>query len=373
MSLQDWMKRDALPLWLDVGVDHTYGGFHEAIGLDGNAVSLFRRARVICRQIYVFALAHRLGQAAGAHAATVQGLTFLKARFLRPDGTIWARLSPNGDVADPGLSLYDQAFLLFALAACAEIDLERDDCTRRALQVVEALNRDWANPAGGYIEREGEAYQANAHMHLFEASLAWEALDPLGPWTALADSIGERALTKFIDPASGALREFFNADWSMAETEAGRLIEPGHLFEWAWLLARWSHLRQRQDALVAAKRMFSVASRHGVDRVRGVTINELWDDLSVRSGRARLWPQTEWLKASVRLGSMSEGPEAESYASEAQAAAWGLGLYFDTKIPGLWRDKMLEDGGFIDEPAPASSFYHIACALDEAQSFGVAV
>ena len=26
---------------------------------------------------------------------------------------------------------------------------------------------------------------------------------------------------------------------------------------------------------------------------------------------------------------------------------------------------MKEDGGFVDEPSPASSFYHIACGLSE--------
>jgi mannose/cellobiose epimerase-like protein (N-acyl-D-glucosamine 2-epimerase family) len=32
-------------------------------------------------------------------------------------------------------------------------------------------------------------------------------------------------------------------------------------------------------------------------------------------------------------------------------------------LRGLWRDKLLADGTWIDEPAPASSFYHIIDAL----------
>ena len=32
---------------------------------------------------------------------------------------------------------------------------------------------------------------------------------------------------------------------------------------------------------------------------------------------------------------------------------------------GAWRDKRRADGGFVDEPAPASSLYHITGALDE--------
>jgi mannose-6-phosphate isomerase len=43
----------------------------------------------------------------------------------------------------------------------------------------------------------------------------------------------------------------------------------------------------------------------------------------------------------------------------------GLWLYLDTPVPGLWWDRLRPDGGFVDEPAPASSFYHIACAIAE--------
>ena len=46
-------------------------------------------------------------------------------------------------------------------------------------------------------------------------------------------------------------------------------------------------------------------------------------------------------------------------------------LFLDVPLRGLWRDKMHYDGTFLSEPAPASSFYHIACAIDELrQSIG---
>jgi len=32
-------------------------------------------------------------------------------------------------------------------------------------------------------------------------------------------------------------------------------------------------------------------------------------------------------------------------------------------VRGLWRDKLLDDGTWVDEPAPASSFYHVIDAL----------
>jgi mannose/cellobiose epimerase-like protein (N-acyl-D-glucosamine 2-epimerase family) len=84
-----------------------------------------------------------------------------------------------------------------------------------------------------------------------------------------------------------------------------------------------------------------------------VAIDELDDQLAVRSGRARLWPQTERLKAALVM------PGERSTDHPVQALR-GLQVYLEPT--GLWRDKQEPDGNFVEEPAPASSLYHIAAA-----------
>jgi mannose/cellobiose epimerase-like protein (N-acyl-D-glucosamine 2-epimerase family) len=64
----------------------------------------------------------------------------------------------------------------------------------------------------------------------------------------MADEIAELALSKFIDPKSGGLREYYDGDWNAAPGVDGRIVEPGHQFEWAWLLLRWGQLAGRDDA-----------------------------------------------------------------------------------------------------------------------------
>ena len=53
----------------------------------------------------------------------------------------------------------------------------------------------------------------------------------------------------------------------------------------------------------------------------------------------------------------------DDFLAHAARAADGLWTYLDTPVVGLWRDKMLDDETFVDEPAPASSFYHIIGAI----------
>ena len=357
-QLGRWLKLNALPVWAALGVDAN-GAFAEALDNDGAQVGDFRRARVQARQAYVYSLAWSWGWGDGYRALVERGLARFAVTNRREDGLYRTRVSGTGAVLDDTASLYDQAFVLLATATAVEAGLDVDQC-RRTAATIQASLHSLALPQGGWREPVGPAFQANAHMHLLEAVLAWEALEPGGPWTGMADTVVGLARAHFVDAEGGFLREFFSPDWRPAEGDAGRLVEPGHQFEWAWLLTRWGRLRGDQWALEAARRLFCVGER-GLDPAREVAIDELDETLQRRSSRARLWPQTEWLKASLILAEEAVGEERRRLIDSAAAAFRGLGLYLAPT--GLWQDKLGADGVFeTTEPAPASSLYHIVAA-----------
>jgi hypothetical protein len=117
-------------------------------------------------------------------------------------------------------------------------------------------------------------------MHLLESALAWSALDDDPGWRRMADGLVTLCLEKMIEPASGALREFFAADWTPAPETAGRICEPGHHYEWAFLLDRWATLTDRKKP-EAVGRLIAFADAHGIDPVRGVAINAVLVDGTV--------------------------------------------------------------------------------------------
>ena len=349
-----WLKMSALPLWSTLGVAAD-GGFVEALDEDGAVVGDFRRARVQARQAYVFSLGSEWGWGEGYAALVERGLARFETTNLRQDGLYRTRVSADGEALDETASLYDQAFVLLATASAAAAGVDPDRQRRTAARIVASL-QVLRLPGGGWRELAGHPFQANAHMHLLEATLAWEAVDPDWPWAALGDEIVALARTRFIDDRGGFLREFFEEDWRPAEREAGRLVEPGHQFEWAWLLTIWGRRRGDPSAEETARRLFFCGER-GLDAARGVAVDELDDTLALRSARARLWPQTEWLKAALILAETAEGDERERLICCAGQAMRGLNLYL--KPIGLWRDKLGADGLFEAEPAPSSSLYHL--------------
>jgi mannose/cellobiose epimerase-like protein (N-acyl-D-glucosamine 2-epimerase family) len=363
-AIERWLHGTAFPVWWSLGADHLGGGFHEALDDDGKAVLAPRRARVQARQVYSYAAAGLLGWPGPWRAAVGHGLDYMLSRYRRPDGLFRTLVNADGSPADDTVMVYDQAFVLFALASAAKATPERAPELRAiARKLVVALYEQFGAGPGLREAAGATPYQSNPHMHLLEASLAWEELDGDPFWRGLADDLVELALSRFIDPESGALREFFDERWAPAAGLAGRIVEPGHQFEWAWLLERWGRSRDDRRARAAARQLFRIGTA-GVDRSRQVAVNALLDDLSVHDAGARLWPQTERLKAALIL-SAEPGAQAKDYEAEAVDALEGLTGYLAEPLAGLWRDKREPGGAFVAEPAPASSFYHIVCAIAE--------
>ena len=113
------------------------------------------------------------------------------------------------------------------------------------------------------------------------------------------------------------------------------------------------------------RRLVEIGEAHGVDPARDVAVNELWDDFSPKDTAAKLWPQTERLKAWCAMLENARNPqEAQLACEKIDVAAQALQRYFLKEPAGLWQEVMLPDGSFTQEPCKASSFYHIVCAIE---------
>lgn len=355
----DWLRQSALPLWATLGQDED-GRFAEAISLDGHVMKVARRARVQARQIWAYAEAGRLGWSGPWRRAVRLGVERLEAEYLRHDGLCRTLLTAEGAPLDDTAMLYDQAFVLLALQA-AQGQAKDPAAIEQCAVKIRDLLQSQRLPDGGWREQGEHPYQANAHMHLLEACLAWEEGGGDAGWTAMADEIIGLAQTRFIDPEGGFLREFFDERWRPATGETGRLVEPGHQFEWAWLLARRGRLRSDAVLLNCARRLYDFGAK-GISDGR-VALDAINADGRPRGERARLWPQTEWLKAALILAETAEDGDRRRYLTDASDALRALWLYLAPN--GAWRDKRLGHKGFMNEAAPASSFYHIMGAFGQ--------
>ena len=372
-KLRHWLFDAALPLWTDVGVDSAAGSFVEAIGLvDGAPSRAAHRCFVQSRQVYSLIEAGRLGWTGDWKGLAGRALDWHLASFRLADGTFAHGANASGSITDHRFDLYDQAFVLFGLAHAGHaIPERRAECVSIADELLSGLELYYRHPVMGFEETSPPTapLRANPHMHLLEAALAWEEADGGECWSKLADDIMELALARLIDASSGCIHEFFNREWAPLMDDQGRQIEPGHHFEWAWLAQRWGRKRARPDALRAAHRLFEIGMQHGLCPHRNMVVLELNDDYSPRVPIARLWGQTEWLKAALIFAAHAKGETRIVYLESALSALRAMEQFIVSAPSGLWRDKVGQNGVFVDEPAPASSLYHIVCAVAELVRF----
>ena len=340
-----WLFEDALPLWAERGLD-PQGGFHDQLDDDGRPVDAPKRARVQGRQVMVFAEAGRLGWSGDWRAQVEHGLAFLD-RMGDADGVTPSTFGTGAGEVD----LYDQAFVLLALAYDT-----RPEAAGRAGRLWRALQARFpGDPGFREPEPAPSPLQSNPHMHLYEAVLAWRALNPVAPWRQAPAMFRRMTLELFIDPATGLLGERFAADGTLAADEAW----PGHQFEWGWLLLHDAEATPSTDAV--AERLIRLGADLGVDRKREVAIFSHRLDGRKIDPEARLWSQTERLRAALAM--RTRRPKDPFWEAEALAAFGAIRRFLSEPGGGLFRDRMRADGTLVVEPSKASTLYHLMSAF----------
>ncbi len=364
-TAKTWLFAHALPLWWSQGFDRSSHCFHERLRLDGAPdAALPRRARVQARQTFVYARAGRMGWDGPWQEALEAGVETLLKRCIRSDGGTRHLLAPNGDAADNRRDLYDLAFVSFALAEAALARDHDQTLIAEAQRLVGWAENAWADAFGGFQEGDispTPPRRQNPHMHMLEAMLALHDATGADDDLKRADRIATLFEERFFDAKHGALPEYYEEDWRPRSGEQGLIVEPGHHFEWSWLLHRWGDKRgdRMRDQ---AERLRIHAEVYGVNARNGAVYDELYVDGRARTRTSRLWPHTERLKANVVRFERARDINAADCAVQAFDT---LQRYLDMPRVGLWRDRMNEDGSFVEEAAPASSLYHIALALSE--------
>lgn len=365
-----------LPLWAEHGWDRRHGGFHERLDRDLRPIDLgYKRLLVQCRQLYSFSQAVLLGERRYLPLIG-DGFAWLRAHYWDAAQGGWIfKATPEGRPLDPMKDTYGHAFVLFA---CAYVHRATGDAEPIALahRTLDLLEVKLAAPAGGFFEaaeadwtpRPGLRLQ-NPHMHLLEALVALDeaAGGAAGGLTGEARfrdgarAIGRLFLSKLFDPSTGTLGEYFDQDWK-PDAARGHIVEPGHHCEWSWLLHRLAARVGDEALAVAADRLFDHALVHGWDAERGGVYDEVDRSGRIVTGRKRIWPLTEAVKAAAtrwrRTGAAADRTRLEQFTAFL-LSRYGL-------AEGRWHEHLERDLSVFNDTLPGSTTYHLLLAAVEA-------
>lgn len=360
----------ALVVWADAGVDRRDGDFVEALTVDGTPLpDLPRRGRTQARQILTFAMAHALGDDADGRllAAATRGYDTLRRKYMHRDGGLLMAVHPDGTVADGHRYAYEQAFLLMA-----EGWLHRATGDARHAAAAEAtwqwlqetlLDREHDGFRIGVPDDRDDPRQQNPHMHLFEACLL-NAAHIGGDWRRRADWLYGLFVRHFYDAGERCLHEFFRADWSPHPRDGDRL-DPGHHFEWTWLLGFYARMTGTVPPQLTS--LYRYGERYGLN-ARRLGRDEIYPRGRVLRPTSRLWVQCEVTKGHLTLLRLTGNPVFLARAQETLARLVDDYLRPDS---GCWYDQLDDSGAVVSENSPASTLYHLYVAFAECRAMAV--
>ncbi|WP_175943030.1 AGE family epimerase/isomerase [Burkholderia pyrrocinia] len=349
-QLRHHFEHVALPIWRGSGFDHTLQLPFEAVDPATHAPLPVTRYRAMAcaRQLFVFAQA---GDA--AHAATLFDSLCSRFRDARHGGWIYS-VDAQGAPLDTTKDLYTHAFIVFACAAWHAAS--GDTAARTVAEETAALIQDRFAPRRGDalldaarhadFSSSGSGALQNPLMHLTEAWLA--AADAFGD-AAFDDALARTTLAverTFVDAATGCVAE-------LPLGAADNRFEPGHQFEWFYLVDA-AGARLAQTGLPGAlSRAFMFAEQYGVDAQTGGVCAALDAQGACIDGTQRIWAQTEYLRAlATHGGTPASAPLAQQIGRFAARFLHPRG----------WFECKTADGQVSRADMPSTTPYHLATA-----------
>ncbi|MDV7141308.1 AGE family epimerase/isomerase [Tropicimonas sp. TH_r6] len=372
-----------LPAWLDIALPAGTGPapvVEELPDLKGPTTTLAQ-----ARTAFMLAQLGRMGGNARLIEAAHRINAFVLLYLRDEDGGCRYAVNPDGSPLEtPEAKLrrtYDQSFVLLALVTLRDgmSEAVSEDDIARCWSFIETTLSD---PAAGALWEDdrmaakgaapGDLRAQNPHMHMLEALLQCFEVTGDQIWAERARRMVAAGERYFIDPATGAVREFVGHDLLPIDTPEGRRREPGHQYEWAWLLHRHAVLTGDAAAEQRVGRMRGFATAHGW-RTEGPMAGSLYDALdadgTVTEPTHLLWPLTEAGK--FHAATARDMDDARSARRAREIAGVIFGRYFAADGSPSWVNQF-DGAGMVTWDAGLSRLlYHVALFVTEGASAGL--
>lgn len=357
----DFLYNKLLSQWLEHGLHPEHGYSYESLNHDWS-VNPVGRIRLLtqCRQLYTFSHAYVETNDPKWRAPLNKLFNFIVAHYWQNDA--WA-FSLNDDLSlkDKHSDCYALAFVLLAFSYYFKATNDQ-----QALAYIEKthhfLQTKMSSTSGGFLESyprtEDSIRRQNPHMHLLEGYLAAYQITHKAAYKIEINKLLDLLSAHFFDHTTDSLIEFFDQNWK-PDTNLGTKIEPGHHFEWVWLLFQTEKIVPAEKNMIMAEALWAKACRYGFDPKGGI-YNQI-DAISgkVLDAEKRIWPITEYMKALCTFKA-----SAASTQTELNKALDFIFSHY-LKNDGAWHEYLDPENKPKPHPLPGTTSYHLFLSLVE--------
>lgn len=369
----DWVVQKALPLWSAAGYDRARRLYHERLTFDATPiVTSDLRLMVQARQIATFCRAS-LDGVFNASQDALDCLAEVQKRYWRSDNQLgWVfALGVDGRPSKTTRDLYAHAFILYAYAWTYHLSRDRNllKTANETIKEIEIIFQEGVEGFVSEVPGDNSMRCQNPHMHLLEAYLVLFEVTDDQFYLDKAQHIVALVKNKFINSRSGMVMEFLASDWTPCKEFGYNAVEPGHLFEWSWLINEVIRLNpegsNKKNLYTIAERLFTIGVQYGI--VNDAVCDGITDDGTITHTSTRIWPQTEFIRLlAYRSKRLTTNPQnmAENCFLVTMTRIF-FSSYAPNFLQGGWFDRRNAKGKATVDHMPASSLYHIYGAARE--------
>ncbi|MFK0086276.1 AGE family epimerase/isomerase [Pseudomonas sp. NPDC090755] len=347
-EVQAHFDQRIVPLWLGPGWNADMALPFEALDEEARPLPVQRyRAMACARQLYLFS--SRIEQP-GARERAAALFRSLQRHFHDAEHGGWFySIDAQGKPLDRRKDLYTHAFIIFACAHYWGQVREQlvESTLNAALNVISerfaredglyeaSLGEDWADLGSGPLQ--------NPLMHLAEAFLGTLAVRDDAQVQAALVALADAMQAHFVDEQHGVVLE-------KPRGAVDNWFEPGHQFEWFFLLET-SDLLRGSTLHASLERAFGYAELKGV---RGTAVLAMLDaDGAIKDATQRIWAQAEYLRALALRTDNAEKVFVQLRALQQHF------LHADG-----WHECRDASGAVSRSDMPSTTPYHLATCLE---------
>lgn len=350
-SVREHFAERIVPLWQGPGWNADMALPFEALDAKHQPLPVQRyRAMACARQLYLFS--SRIEQPGAAERAAALFRSLQRHFHDAEHGGWFYSIDADGKPLDRRKDLYTHAFIVFACAHYWGKVREGlvESALNAALEIIEeqfarddglyeaVLGEDWSDLGSGPLQ--------NPQMHLAEAFLQTLAVRQDDAAQAALLQLCTALQAQFIDPTHGVMLE-------KPRGAVDNWFEPGHQFEWFYLLDT-SPLLRGTPLHASISRAFEYAERCGVKDAAVLASLDVGG--KVIDATQRIWAQAEYLRALA----LKPGNEAK-LMTQLKA------LEDDFLHAGGWHECRDGQGAVSRHDMPSTTPYHLATCLEGLQ------
>lgn len=352
-SLRAHYTERVLPIWRGPGFNPELHLPFEAVSArDHRPLPPTRyRAMACARQLFVFSQAGDL-----AHAERLFGSLQRYFEDQQHGGWFYS-VDANGTPKECEKDLYTHAFVIFATAEYVRRSGSREALAvlERTVELVDArfavgehapallnavMSENFSTVVGTPLQ--------NPLMHLTEAWLAAGAATGSDVFDTRLQSLATAMARTFVDPNTGCIAE-------LPIGSSGNRLEPGHQFEWYFLVLGSAHPAFVASGLHASlSSAFEFARRYGVDPETGGVCAAVDAQGGMLDATQRIWAQTEYLRALAIYDSVRGDASLQHEISRFRSRF----LH-----PQGWHECLSPQGVVVRAELPSTTPYHLATAF----------